>query len=130
MPAANVSEGTIDFDQTRAAFLDKFRGPGGSALEFHGGIPQSLTLMNGQMIAQATNLESSDLLKSLQAPFLRDEERIEILFLATLARTPHADERAKFVSHLESHLTEAERRRALSDMLWALLNTGEFTLNH
>lgn len=129
-PPTEMRPGELPFDQNRAAFLDKFRGPSGSATEFHGGIPQALTLMNGEMIGAATNVETSDLLQSLTAPFFTDEQRVETLFLATLARPPLAEEKAKYVSHLESQLTDAERRRALSDMLWALLNTAEFTLNH
>lgn len=130
-PVAMMGDlGVAGFDQQRAAFLDKFRGPNSSAVEFHADIPQSLTLMNGPLIAAATSLETSDLLQSLQAPFFRDADRIETLFLAVLSRPPHPDEQTKFTAHLESQLTDAERQRALSDMLWALLNTAEFTLNH
>jgi hypothetical protein len=129
-PDDRMRTAELQFDQTRAAFLDKFRGPNGSATEFHAGIPQSLTLMNGQMIGAATNVEASDLLGALDAPFFTDEQRVETLFLATLSRPVSAAEKSKFVSYLESQLTDAERRRALSDMLWALLNTAEFTLNH
>jgi hypothetical protein len=128
-PRAMAQPG-LEFGSERAAFLDKFRGPQGSRTEFHAGIPQALTLMNGQMIGIATNMEQSDLLLSLKAPFFTDEARVETLFLATLARKPSPEEKAKYVSYLESKLVETERRQALSDMLWALLNTAEFTLNH
>lgn len=122
--------GIPGLDPARAEFLDKFRSASGSAVEYQAGIPQSLTLMNGQLIAQATDVESSDLLRALQAPFMDDDQRIETLFLAVLSRPPHKAEQSKFTAYLESRLTDAERRSALSDMLWALLNTAEFTLNH
>ncbi|HTN75340.1 MAG TPA: DUF1549 and DUF1553 domain-containing protein [Pirellulaceae bacterium] len=114
----------------RAMFLDKFRGPASGGTEYHAGIPQALTLMNGALIGSATDVEQSAILRSIDAPFFTEADRIETLFLATLSRPPSADESAKFVSYLESELTEAERRRALSDVLWALLNSAEFVLNH
>jgi hypothetical protein len=127
---AMMQQPGLELDSERAAFLDKFRGPQGSRTEFHAGIPQALTLMNGQMIGAATNMEQSDLLLSLKAPFFTDDARVETLFISVLARKPSPEEKSKYVSYLENQLTDAERRRALSDMLWALLNTAEFTLNH
>ncbi len=131
MPNAGMNElGIAGFDANRAAFLDKFRGPKGSASEYHAGIPQALTLMNGTLVEAATNVETSDLLRALQAPFFTNEQRVETLFLATLGRLPHDDEREKYLSYFEGQATDTERRAALGDMLWALLNTAEFTLNH
>lgn len=122
--------GIAGYDAARVAFLDKFRGPRASVVELHAGIPQSLTLMNGEMVAAATDVDSSDLLKVLTAPFFTQEERIDALFLCVLSRPPHADEKSKFTAYLESRLTDEQRHRALGDMLWALLNTAEFALNH
>ncbi len=129
MPAMN-NPGQPNFDQTRAAFLEKFRAPAGNATEFHAGIPQALTLMNGPLVAAAIDLDQSPMLAAVSAPFFSNQQRVETLFLATLSRPPAPDEQAKFVSYLESRLTAAERQRALSDVLWALLNSAEFTLNH
>ncbi len=123
----------VDFrvgDQTRQLFLNKFRAPTQGATDFQSGIPQALTLMNGAMIRQATNLQQSDILIALEAPIFTDEARIEILFLSTLSRPPTDAEREKSVNYVTSGGTEGDRRRALSDVLWALLNSAEFVLNH
>jgi hypothetical protein len=129
-PSAMMTEPGVNLDQTRVAFLDKFRSPQEGAAEYQGGIPQALTLMNGPLLGELVDLESSALLNALEAPFFSERQRIETLFLATLARSPSVAEEAKFLSYVESRLTEAERKRARSDVLWALLNSAEFALNH
>lgn len=113
-------------DQNKLAFLNRFRAPTQGATEYEGGIPQALTLMNGSSIRQATDLTQSDLLVALDAPFFSNEQRVEVLFLSTLSRQPRGEERAKFVAYVE----QAGNRQALGDVLWALLNSAEFMLNH
>jgi hypothetical protein len=117
-------------DTARAAFLNRFRAPTQGATEYEGGVPQALTLMNGPLMRQATDLSQSDLLVALDAPFFTDERRIEVLYLSTLARLPDDAERSKFGAHVDRAAGEVDRRRALGDILWALLNSAEFTLNH
>ncbi len=124
-PSGFASNGR--FDQGKIAFLNKFRDPAGSVLDYHAGIPQALTLMNGGIIGDATDLTKSDMLISLEAPFLSDDQRVETLFLAALARAPTEVERGRFVEYVASG---DEKQKALSDVLWALLNSAEFTLNH
>ncbi len=118
------------FDQNRQAFLTKFRAPTQGATEYQAGIPQALTLMNGAIIRQGTDLAQSDLLVALEAPLFNDETRVEILFLSTLSRMPNDDERGKFVAYVEKGGAQDDRRKALGDVLWALLNSAEFMLNH
>ena len=117
-------------DQNRQAFLTRFRAPTQGATEYEGGIPQALTLMNGANIRQATDLGQSDLLVALQAPFFTDQRRVEVLFLSTLSRQPTDEERSKFVAYVEQGGTNNNARQALGDVLWALLNSAEFVLNH
>lgn len=112
----------------RQEFLKKFDVPLRQALEFQGGIPQSLSLLNGSFVAQMTNPATGDLIAALHAsPFLTDEQRVDALFLATLSRTPNSDERYR-TSRLLS-LRSNQRDLALGDILWALLNSGEFVMN-
>jgi hypothetical protein len=113
-------------DPMREEFLSKFKAPAATN-EYQGGIPQALTLMNGRVIAQATDPNQQGVLAALEAPFFSDEERVDVLFLAALSRLPEADERQPFVQHLSA---APDRRPALGDVLWALLNSGEFILNH
>jgi hypothetical protein len=86
--------------------------------------------MNGRAIAEATDLERSGLLTALSAPLFSDDERIEIMFLSTLTRPPTDEERSRLASYVEGGGPTGDRRQALGDVLWALLNSAEFILNH
>jgi hypothetical protein len=129
--APNAQQGfNRNFNQGRQAFLTKFRAPTQGATEYEAGIPQALTLMNGTDIRQATDLAQSDLLIALDAPFFSNEKRVEVLFLSTLSRMPDDDERLHFVEYVKTGGPTKDSRKALSDVLWALLNSAEFVLNH
>jgi hypothetical protein len=120
------------FDNTsgRQAFIDQFKVPPGSATDYQAGIAQALTLMNGPLTLSATQFSSSGLLRSLQAPFFTDEKRIETIFLATLSRKPNDREKEAVIGAFKDAKTTDEKGRALGDLLWALLNSAEFTLIH
>ena len=115
---------------SRDEFLREFRTPRGRATEYQGGIPQALTLMNGTLISGATGLSSSGLLTSLEAPFFTNEQRIEVLYFATLSRKPKDFEWELLRSYISEDASGLELREALADVLWALLNSAEFTMNH
>jgi hypothetical protein len=111
----------------RAEFLARFASQD-KRTEMQTSIPQALLLMNGSFIADATSVDRSELLAAtLEAPFLKDpSERIEALYLATLARKPRAEELVPLVKHV----AEEDSRKALADIFWSLLNSSEFVLNH
>jgi hypothetical protein len=117
-------------DMSRQAFVDQFRAPTNEVTDYHAGIPQALTLMHGALIQNATDLNTSGLLNSLAAPFFTDEQRLETLFLSTLSRQPEAAEREAMLKSISAAKSDEERQRALGDVLWALLNSAEFTFNH
>lgn len=52
---------------------------------------------------------------------------IEKLYLTTLSRRPTMAESEKLVNYVKK---QGEARTAYSDVLWALLNSSEFRLNH
>ena len=112
----------------RQAFLEQFRAPPGQVTDYQAGIPQALTLMNGGLMQSATDLRSSGILKSLEAPFFTNEQRVDTLFLATLSRLPDEAERQEMLDYVLAD--EGERQQRFSDVLWVLLNSAEFTLNH
>ena len=115
----------------RQAFIEQFQAPPGQRTDYHAGIPQALTLMHGQLVHSATDLASSGLLKGISAPFFSgDEERIETLFLSTLSRFPADAELEKMLSHVQAAEGDEQRMRAFGDILWALLNSAEFTFIH
>ncbi len=115
---------------SRAAFVQQFRTPVGRNTEYQGGIPQALTLMNGGLISGATGLSTSGLLTSLEAPFFTNKERIEVLYLATLSRKPRPSEWKLLDGYIDEDTKGNELQEGLADILWALLNSAEFTLNH
>lgn len=121
-----VRSGNTDRDQ----FLRLFRTPGGNSTEYLGGIPQALTLMNGTLIDNATSLSKSGVLKSLEAPFFTNKQRVEILYLAVLSRHPRPTEWNLLDQYISESTPPTELFENLSDLLWALLNSAEFTMNH
>jgi len=114
----------------RDTFVASYRAPSGSATEYLAGIPQALMLLNGRLVDDATAIERSDILVSLEAPFLTDTERIETLFLATLSRRPSPEISRQFEEYVATQSTAEGRRHALGNILWALLNSAEFAMNH
>lgn len=114
----------------RAQFLQLFRTPSGRKTEYQAGIPQALTLMNGTLIDSATGLSSSGLLKSLEAPFFTNQQRVDVLYLATLSRHPRTAEWEQLSEIVNDKTSGIALQEGLADILWALLNSAEFTMNH
>ena len=82
--------------QNLKAQLEEARGT--TPTDFRAGIPQALLLMNGSLVTQATTLEDSMTLRAVvDAPFLKDTEKLDTLFLAAYSRLPRADERERFL---------------------------------
>ncbi len=108
--------------------LDESRGS--APTEFKGGIPQALLLMNGPIITRATTLEDSLTLRAVvEAPFLKDTEKLDTLFLAAYSRLPRVDERDRFLKVVQAKPDDREaQRQAYANIFWALLNSPEFIL--
>jgi hypothetical protein len=128
-PQESVSIARVG-NSSRDEFLQQFKTIGARATEYQSGIPQALTLMNGSLITGATGLATSGLLKSLDAPFFTDDQRIEVLYLATLSRRPGLGEWDLLRKYVADRETGTPLQEALADILWGLLNSAEFTMNH
>jgi hypothetical protein len=114
----------------RAQFLAKFSHQE-KPTERQTSILQALALMNGQFIDDATSIERSKTLAAVvDAPFLNTEQRIETLYLAALSRKPRAEELARLMKYVTLGGPKGAQKDALADVFWALLNSGEFMLNH
>jgi len=120
---ANMNGG---LDARRQAFIARL-GKQRHAAEYEAGVPQALTMMNGVDMAEATSLAGGGILQALKAPFLSTEDKVEILFLATLSRMPKERESAACVKLLKDAKSADE---GLGDVIWALLNSVEFAMNH
>jgi hypothetical protein len=128
----------------RADFLNRFANQSEKATEVQTSILQALSLMNGRLVASATDLKNSETLAGvLDSPFMDTEARVEALYLAALTRKPKPKELGRLVKFVEAGgaaadegppAGDAEKERrynnALADVFWALLNSGEFFLNH
>jgi hypothetical protein len=94
-------------------------------------ILQALALMNGKFVDEATSPRQSETLAAVaNAPFLDTAGKVETLYLAALSRPPRPDEKARLVRYVERGGPSGDPGRALADVFWALLNSGEFYLNH
>jgi hypothetical protein len=87
-------------------------------------VPQTLFLMTDERLL---NKMATGRLAGLLAGKLADAEIVEELFLATLSRFPSEKEKGAALAHVRE---KKDRRAALVDVLWALINTREFVLNH
>jgi Protein of unknown function (DUF1549)/Protein of unknown function (DUF1553) len=101
----------------RAAVCDCER-PGMPAL------PQTLFLMTDAALVEKIK---SGRVKELARSGGSDAEMVDEMFLVTLSRLPDALEAQTALDHLR---TKPDRASGLTDMLWALINTREFILNH
>ncbi len=124
-------------DARRDAWMRQFlftfgNDEGDEATSFQGTIPQSLMMMNGELMRDALSgkpgsfladaIEQSGRSRRSPAPFLVDQ-----LYMAALSRHPSNAEATAAVRHLESY---PDAMPFLQDLFWALLNSNEFILIH
>ena len=96
--------------------------------QFNGSMRQSLIMMNGDLMRRAVSSQHEGLLRRVVQSDLKLDEKIEHLFLAALSREPskrELDAARKIVAN-----NRGNDAAALEDMLWALLNSNEFILDH
>lgn len=106
----------------RAQFVAFFQPEEGtSALSYETGIPQILRLMN------SPQMNSAVIIQRLVDKNTDTKTSIEKVYLSVLNRLPTDEE----FSRMTNFLSQAtDKNKGLGDMLWVLLNTSEFTLNH
>ena len=89
-------------------------------------LPQKLYLMTDKSVLDKIAAPTGRLQTLLKSK-LTDEQVLEELFVATLTRRPNAADMELF----REHQRRAKNRMALfTDVVWALINTREFILNH
>lgn len=108
----------------RSVFVATFRGPGETdePTELKLGVPHALKLMNQQ------NFNSGG--KVVERLVQGDRpagEVIDGLFLAAVSRKPTAEEREKFAAFVSR---QKSPREGFARVLWVLINSSEFMLNH
>jgi len=99
------------------------------ATTFNGSIPQTLTLMNGELIRRACSTGSGSFLDTIaKDESLSNREKIGYLYRAALARRPSKEETKVCNALLASR--EGDVVGTLQDVWWAVLNCNEFILVH
>ncbi|MFO0809121.1 MAG: DUF1549 and DUF1553 domain-containing protein [Gemmataceae bacterium] len=89
-------------------------------------LPQTLYRMTDPAIMQKLTTAGNRVNQLVKAK-TPDSEAVEELFLATLSRPPTELEREAFARYAAK---APNRNAALTDAVWALINTREFILNH
>jgi hypothetical protein len=130
LPLGKVDRGP-QFETVRATLIGRLNEAYSETPDkFNAGIPQTLMIMNGIIVANGTDLDDSRTLRAVvDAPFLEPKDKIEALYLAALTRKPETRELEKMLAHVESHADKETRRKSYVDIYWALLNSPEFVLS-
>lgn len=95
---------------------------------FTGTITQSLLMMNGELMLQATGAEPGSFLHFVQHSAGPDRGKLQQLYWAALARLPSPQEAAAAQALWQAR--QGDTAAALQDLWWALLNSNEFIVNH
>jgi Protein of unknown function (DUF1549)/Protein of unknown function (DUF1553) len=107
----------------RDNFVNFFRVDEANPLEYQNGIPQALRMMNSPFTAKS-DVTAGQITAGAKTP----AEAIERIYLTTLARRPSQNETERLTNYVNR--PGANARTAYGDILWALMNSSEFVLNH
>jgi len=89
-------------------------------------LPQTLFRMTDAAVL-AKFVDRNGRITELSKSKMSDTQLVEEAFLSTLSRFPRPNEKADALQHLK----EAKNRTdGVTDLIWALVNTREFILNH
>ncbi|HVV99993.1 MAG TPA: hypothetical protein VHB77_06630, partial [Planctomycetaceae bacterium] len=107
------------------------------SMHFGGTIPQSLMMMNGELVERALSAEPGTYLHKVLTEVPGETERIKRLYLSALSRPPTSKELTAVRKLLRSGgsrprapAVAMNSTRAYQDVYWAFLNSNEFILNH
>jgi len=101
---------------------------GDDATTFNGSIPQVLMMFNGDLVKEATSTGKGGFLDKVATSSMSPTQKIDILYLAALARKPSAKELKTANALLAAR--RGDVAGALQDVWWAVLNSNEFIINH
>lgn len=123
--------GFIQPGNPRSQFLVRFAS-NERTTETNTTILQALMLMNGQFIGDQTDLVKSEILAGIaDYPGWDTKQRVTNLFLTAFSRNPTPEELEKFTSYVERGGAKGDnKKQALADVFWVLLNSPEFLFNH
>lgn len=125
-PAPSSAPAAQRFTGLRNMVYQAFKeNPSTPMQEVQGKIPQALLLMNSELIRTSTSSQGKTLLAGLLEKGQSDEQIVTALYERVLARKPTSQEWAtcqRFLSKV------GDRKEALEDILWTLVNSTEFLI--
>ncbi|MCA9149154.1 MAG: DUF1553 domain-containing protein [Planctomycetales bacterium] len=112
-------------------FVKRFGDTGEDDFSDRGGtIPQRLLLMNGHVVRDRTKEDLvGNAITRIAVLSASDEQAIETAYLTALTRRPSTTEANYFLERVRAE-NGSQRKQALQDLSWALMNSAEFTWNH
>ncbi len=115
-----------------STFLDAFGRPDSSAAppcerEIGGSVAQALHLMNSDNLQKKLSGKSLWLDELTATP---QEKAVQNIYLRLFSREPDDNEKKVTLTHLRGEADATKRRVLLEDLVWSLLNSAEFVLNH
>jgi hypothetical protein len=93
---------------------------------------EALMLLNGKSLDELIRPEKGGLVARTLARYKTDAERLDAVFLATLNRPPNDRERKQLLEHVAAR-PDMDRKAVEArwqDLLWAILNSNEFMMQH
>ena len=122
-----------DRQQVRLQWLQQFTiafgtDEGDEASTFNGTIPQTLMMMNGELVHDATCGKPGSFVYELAMSDIKNQQKVEQLYLAALARKPTPKELT--LANKVWAARGGDSLEAMKDLWWVLLNCNEFILNH
>jgi len=119
----------IHFGNTRD-FAKRYGDGGENELEEQSGtIMQRLVMMNGRIVRERVEANIFTAAGRIAALASSDEAAVKAAFLIAYTRQPREAELAMFTGWLDGNKRD-DRRRAIEDLLWALVNATEFSWSH
>jgi hypothetical protein len=134
-----VATGSVNKEQRRELrgrwqdnLITNFGDDEGNEVSFNGTVVQALMMMNGDDLnkAIAPGKDEGNVAKIVKDRRGNGKAVIQDLYLLTLNRPPTAKELEKIARALPMRVPEKEALAPFQDLLWALLNSNEFMLNH
>jgi hypothetical protein len=123
-PAPSSAPAVSRHGGTRHMVYEAFKvDPSAPAAEVVGTIPQALLMMNSVLVNRSIGAEGKGTLAQLLARGQTDQEIVASLYERTLARKPSGEEWEMCKRYL---VKVGNRKEALEDIYWSLVNSTEF----
>lgn len=111
-------------------FVEDFGDPGENELgERTGTIPQALLRMNGELSEELTKASPLNSTSRIAGVASTPSDCVDVCYLVCLTRHPTAEERQYFAAQIPEQRGDP-RHDAVTDLLWTLFNSPEFSWNH